>query len=69
MLATNQKVRVLGLPGHAQSAKLLEGKLARHMHIWGDDIELVTMDPAYSLLMPTLDSSDSTELLNPAFSW
>ncbi|BGO90560.1 hypothetical protein NBRC10512_005279 [Rhodotorula toruloides] len=69
MLATNQKIRVLGLPGHAQSAKLLEGKLARHMHIWGDDIELVTMDPAYSLLMPTLDSSDFTELLNPAFSW
>ncbi|GAA5955706.1 hypothetical protein JCM8115_006829 [Rhodotorula mucilaginosa] len=69
-------IRLLALPGHGQSAAVLDGKLAKHREIWGDRVEVVAMDQPYSLLMPSicrgeagvcLDASD--KMLQPAFTW
>ncbi|BGP54700.1 hypothetical protein JCM8202_003207 [Rhodotorula sphaerocarpa] len=65
-------IRILGLPGHGGSAQQLSGKLSRHLDIWGDDFELVSVDPVEILLPSTHIVGDHADILdspNSAFRW
>jgi hypothetical protein len=44
-LFPSRPIRVLGLPGYAQNGEMLAGKLKAAQAIWGDEVELVTLDP------------------------
>ncbi|BGP14885.1 hypothetical protein JCM10213_003759 [Rhodosporidiobolus nylandii] len=51
--SATRPIRVLALPGYATNAKHLEGKLKQAKQIWGEDIELVFIEPPHLLTLPT----------------
>ncbi|GEM08561.1 dihydrofolate reductase [Rhodotorula toruloides] len=69
------RVRVLALPGHGQSASVLQAKLKRHKEIWGNDFEVVTMDPPYPLVNGSVSDdwafqATNTDAISPtSFCW
>ncbi|GAA5986392.1 hypothetical protein JCM10908_003734 [Rhodotorula pacifica] len=70
------RVRILGLPGYATSAQQLRGRLAKHLELWGDDFELIALDPVEPLFPSTIsthhlraDETDSTSRAVSAYRW
>ncbi|GAA5861855.1 hypothetical protein JCM8547_008575 [Rhodosporidiobolus lusitaniae] len=54
MHEAERPLRVLGLPGYGTNAAHLEGKLRQAKKLWGDEIELVCMEPPHLMSIPTL---------------
>ncbi|GAA6024208.1 hypothetical protein JCM10207_006781 [Rhodosporidiobolus poonsookiae] len=52
--------RILALPGYAQNKAYFEAKLKPVKEIWGEEFEIVVMEPPLQLAMPTLVDSSQT---------
>ncbi|GAA6062783.1 hypothetical protein JCM10212_002152 [Sporobolomyces blumeae] len=67
-------IRCLALPGFAQSAQIMMGKLRRMREIFGDEIEIVALDPPNRIPSPTISHgvaglAEVHESVNPVYSW